>query len=206
MKRQWLAVLALTALALLPGQSHGQYGPAIPIGGGSSVGSGGGPALMYLLSECWESPVGRTVLCIIILLLVVGLILNLCYEVREAAQTADSPASQLLPESRPGSATRIRIIAPPPGEAPEHIRAAWVGLELPLMGGATGPRTLSAAGVLSGKGTVCVLGYVVSGKAAVELLAAHAPDAAAWWRTNAPHVLHDGYPLIFPADVCQKAA
>ena len=43
MKRQWLAVLALTALAVLPGQVHGQYGP--PVGGGSSFGSGGGPAL-----------------------------------------------------------------------------------------------------------------------------------------------------------------
>jgi hypothetical protein len=58
--------------------------------------------------------------------------------------------------------------------------------------------------VLSGKGESVVVGYAVSGKTAVELLARHAPAAAAWWRTNAPDVLRDDFPLIFPADVCWK--
>jgi hypothetical protein len=116
------------------------------------------------------------------------------------------PAPAPFPGSRSGSATRIRIIASPPGEAPAHIRAAWVGLELPLMEGWTGPRILYAAGVLSGTRMAVVVGYLVSGKAAVELLAAHAPAAAAWWRTNASAVLCGGCPLIFPAYVCQKAA
>jgi hypothetical protein len=74
------------------------------------------------------------------------------------------------------------------------------------MGGQTGPRALRAGGVLSGKGATVVVGYVVCGKTAVDLLAAHAPDAAAWWRTNAPHILHNECPLIFPADVCREAA
>src|SRR5262245_16725666 len=36
-------------------------------------------------------------------------------------------------------AVQIRITATPPGEAPEHVRSAWVGLEVPLYPGETGP-------------------------------------------------------------------
>ena len=72
------------------------------------------------------------------------------------------------------------------------------------MWGGDVPCSLPVAGVLSGKGVTFVVGYAVSGKTAVELLAAHAPAAAAWWRTNAPDVLRHGFPLVFPADVCEK--
>jgi hypothetical protein len=46
-------------------------------------------------------------------------------------------------------------------------------------------------------------GYAVNGRAAVKALASHSPEAAAWWRTNAPHVLASGYRLWFPSDVCE---
>jgi hypothetical protein len=96
---------------------------------------------------------------------------------------------------------RIRITATPSGDAPEEIRRAWVGLELPL--GRTGLQRLEAEGVTSGRGAGVVEGYVVCGKVAVELLAAHAPEAAEWWRRNAPQVLAAGYELLFPRAACQ---
>jgi hypothetical protein len=47
-------------------------------------------------------------------------------------------------------------------------------------------------------------GYVVTGSEAVQLLAESAPEAATWWRENAPHVLQDGYQFVFPAEVCER--
>ena len=41
----------------------------------------------------------------------------------------------------------IRIISAPPGEAPDHIRAAWIGLVLPIA--VPGARYLPTVGVLS---------------------------------------------------------
>ena len=43
----------------------------------------------------------------------------------------------------------IRIIATPPGEAPEHIRAAWVGLALPLASEETEPETYATEVVMA---------------------------------------------------------
>lgn len=76
---------------------------------------------------------------------------------------------------------RIRVIATPPGEAPERVRQAWLGLVLP----AAGPlRSYLTAGVLSGPGTVLgtliavftgrcrlVPGYLVDPQAAIAILA-----------------------------------
>jgi hypothetical protein len=99
---------------------------------------------------------------------------------------------------------RIRIIATPPGEAPENIRRAWIGLELPLLRGENQPRVLDTMGVLSHQLGHPTTGYIVEGKNAVELLETHAPTAATWWRENAPQVVASGYQLIFPAEVCEK--
>src|SRR5688572_15600413 len=44
----------------------------------------------------------------------------------------------------------VRIISTPPGEAPEEIRRAWVGLVVPLSARhGTGPRSYRAFGVLT---------------------------------------------------------
>lgn len=111
----------------------------------------------------------------------------------------------------------IRITRTPPGEAPEHIRQAWVGLVLPVHDRDDGPQTRLGLGVLSGPRTwLGVLlgiltgrakratGYVVNAKTSLELLATHAPEAADWWRTHAPRFLEPGRSFLFAADVCEE--
>lgn len=107
----------------------------------------------------------------------------------------------------------IRIMHAPPGEAPEHIRQGWVGLVLPVHERYPGQQRHVGVGVLTGPSTwLGVLfalltgraqratGYVVDAKTALELLATHAPDAAAWWRANAPRFLEPGRCFLFAAD------
>jgi hypothetical protein len=104
----------------------------------------------------------------------------------------------------------VRVIRTPPGEAPEEIRRAWIGVELPLRRYETNPQCHVTEGVLSGQSPgmppefVDDPGYAVSGKAAVKALAAHCPEAAEWWFKNAPRVVASGYQLWFPAGVCEK--
>jgi hypothetical protein len=98
----------------------------------------------------------------------------------------------------------LRILGTPPGEAPEEIRRAWVGIELPLRHGETEPSRLPTLGVLSEQGPEMTTGYAVDGRAAVAALASRSPEAAAWWRENAPHVVASGYRLFFPPEVCER--
>jgi hypothetical protein len=109
----------------------------------------------------------------------------------------------LVAVSRKGITCRVRIVAVPPGEAPEAVRRAWVGLELPARSAASdGPQPVF--GVLSQKAAGQVRGYAVGGAAAVRLLAEADPNAADWWRQNAPHVLTREYQLVFPEEVCER--
>jgi hypothetical protein len=110
---------------------------------------------------------------------------------------------------------KIRVVATPPGEAPESVRAAWVGIELPVLrrgrrltargvGVLSGPKT-HLGGLwawLHGKGEV-ETGYVVSGAAAIAALEERRPEAAAWWREHAPHVARVGHVLLFQAWACE---
>lgn len=110
----------------------------------------------------------------------------------------------------------VKIIATPPGEAPQKVREAWVGLILPIIG--DGPRERLGHGVISGApksiwGLIFNLmtrrvrrmeGYVIDAKEAVDLLEKKSPDAAAWWRTNVPRLIQTGQCLIFDADVCEE--
>lgn len=115
------------------------------------------------------------------------------------------------------STIKIRIIAVPPGEAPEHIRQAWVGVVIPLppppfdrlrglptAGVLSGPKTrlsrLSA--LLRGKGTRR-WGYAVEALDAVAALAEKNPEAAEWWHKNTQHLMKKGAMLFFPDDVCE---
>jgi hypothetical protein len=97
----------------------------------------------------------------------------------------------------------LRIVQTPPGEAPEEIRRAWVGVELPLRRGQTERVDLKSVGVLSQQGFEITTGYAVDGRAAVNALDSQAPHAGAWWREHAPHVVARGYRLMFPSDVCE---
>jgi hypothetical protein len=98
----------------------------------------------------------------------------------------------------------VRVVSTPPGEAPEEIRRAWVGVKLPLRRWETKPDLHLTEGVLYRQTSTMTSGYAVNGRAAVEALASHSPEAAAWWRTHAPHVVARGYRLWFPLDVCER--
>jgi len=114
---------------------------------------------------------------------------------------------------------QIRITRTPLGEAPEHVRRAWIGLELPVAKGSTGQQRKLGVGVLSGPRTwlgvlFAILrgrakretGYVVEAKVALDLLAAHGPEAADWWRTHAPRFLEPGRSFLFAAEVCEEVS
>jgi len=109
----------------------------------------------------------------------------------------------------------VRIVARPIGEAPEWVRDAWIGLEIPLL--CPGSRTVESVGVLSdqysflrrcvqwllGRSTK-ISGYIVNAGTAVDLLEAHCPQAAEWWRANTPHYLIGGRAFIFDAPACEE--
>jgi hypothetical protein len=108
----------------------------------------------------------------------------------------------------------VRITSVPPGEAPLWVREKWVGLELPICGPAI-PRTYRTVGVVTGSGSLvgflfAVLrrrtkntpGYLVSGEAALVALEEVSPDAAAWWRANAPGFFQPGRYLVFQETAC----
>ncbi|HVS37393.1 MAG TPA: hypothetical protein VMS17_17660 [Gemmataceae bacterium] len=99
----------------------------------------------------------------------------------------------------------VRVVDTPPGEAPERIRRAWVGVKLPSRRWAAKAGIHRTEGVLSQQVRASGKGYAVNGRAAVQALASHSPEAAAWWRANAPHVVAWGYRLWFPSDVCEPA-
>lgn len=111
---------------------------------------------------------------------------------------------------------RIVIVRRPRGEAPEWVRDAWIGLSLPLVvsdrrtvrgfGVLTGPRRVLQIWAILRRRTVEVDGFVVNARVAVECLDEHRPDAAAWWRTHAPHLLRNGAGLVFDAAACEPVS
>jgi hypothetical protein len=100
----------------------------------------------------------------------------------------------------------VRILATPPGEAPEHIRKAWVGLVLPLA--EPGLRIAQTRGVLSSRRleepSKVKQGYVVDARGALAVLAESDPAAAAWWEENVPSCRKAGSKLMFEAEVCEQ--
>jgi hypothetical protein len=113
-------------------------------------------------------------------------------------------------------ASRIRIIAIPPGEAPQWVREQWVGLELPLSQLSRAARSRRVFGVLSGPGSLLARllailtgrarresGYAVSVSAAVAVLESKSPEAAAWWRANVPGMTSPLRCFLFSESVCQ---
>ena len=111
---------------------------------------------------------------------------------------------------------QIRIKRTPAGEAPESVRQTWIGLVLPVPRVWAGRRKFRVVGVLSGpknpfSSFLALLngqlkrkaGYVVAADKAVEILSRHAPEAAAWWRQNAPRSIARGKYFVFAEDVCE---
>jgi hypothetical protein len=88
----------------------------------------------------------------------------------------------------------IKIIKVPAGDAPEWVRAAWVGLVLPcdpFVGYAEKPDK----GVVTLRETKGRKGrsYAVVQKDAIEILSKSNPDAAKWW-------LSCGFPKFTPGE------
>lgn len=110
----------------------------------------------------------------------------------------------------------VRIVSAPPGDAPEEVRRAWVGLVVPLPRGSSGPRSVHTVGVLTGPHTWYrqlwavitgraekMRGFVLDARQCFDLLDAHDPVAAEWWRKNTPHLLRPGQTLLFPSVTCE---
>jgi hypothetical protein len=114
----------------------------------------------------------------------------------------------------------VRIVTVPPGEAPAQIRAAWVGVTIPLADiEASQPNLWSSRGVLGKErgllanvkrlfGVPAVeqpsIGYVVEVLPAIEALRAHAPAAATWWEQHTPHLIKPGARFLFDASCCEE--
>jgi len=111
---------------------------------------------------------------------------------------------------------KIRINSIPPGEAPESVRQAWIGLVIPVPTRFAGRCRASAAGVLSGPKswfgrwfavlfgrTKREVGYIVEARVAIDLLASRSPEAADWWRQNAPQFTKPGRYFMFATESCE---
>jgi hypothetical protein len=110
----------------------------------------------------------------------------------------------------------IRLVSTPPGDAPEEVRRAWVGLELPLAGGSGFPWFVPAGdctGLTAGRRSFraslwsavtqrWVRGYLVHAPRALALLAEKDPTAVRWWRDASPSAWKPGRKFTFPRDLC----
>jgi hypothetical protein len=110
----------------------------------------------------------------------------------------------------------IRVVRVPPGEAPLWVREKWVGLELPLARGESGPRHTLTSGVVSGpRNRFAALwrallgrlpdqaGYAVYVIDALAVLEKTAPEAVEWWRTNSPHLVNRKRKFLFQQEACE---
>ena len=110
----------------------------------------------------------------------------------------------------------LHIESTPPGEAPMWVREKWIGLRLPLLQSAPEPMRLNTGGVISGPRTRFQLwmarffrrlepasGYLVGVLPAIEVLERTSPEAAAWWRENASHILQPEKVFLFHAEACR---
>lgn len=109
----------------------------------------------------------------------------------------------------------IEVIHTPPGDSPEWIRKAWVGMQLPCVhdgpvsmptvNASAGPRTFlqQILHLMMGR-TTQQLGYVVNAKDAVGLLSLYNEEAARWWITSAPHALKPEQMIMFAKQCCRE--
>ncbi len=87
----------------------------------------------------------------------------------------------------------VKVVKVPAGEAPLHVRQAWVGTVFQ----AVGPREYWEEGIVTGKDNPARLGYAVPQELAVEALERRNPAAADWFRE---HLRYHSNNLIFGAD------
>jgi hypothetical protein len=101
---------------------------------------------------------------------------------------ADLPATDRGDDHIPPPGRKqIRILATPPGDAPDWVRQAWIGLTLPLAPDAPAGQDL------------------VYSHEAVAVLAKANPKAADWWRKNFPRACGaNGITFAFAQNVYEK--
>ena len=106
----------------------------------------------------------------------------------------------------------VEIRSVPHGEAPLWVREKWVGLRLPTVlqenalisartfGVLSGPRTwLTQFWALTCGRTKRESGFVVPVLPALHALEESSPEAAAWWRENASHLVQPKACFLFEA-------
>ena len=105
---------------------------------------------------------------------------------------------------------RVRIERTPQGDAPEHVRRAWIGLELPLLDdrdfvvqsvlddGRVTSRWQAFWWRLTGR-TRRQRGFAVPVLAALQELEQSRPLEASWWGENAAHLCQPGLVFVFDA-------
>lgn len=113
-------------------------------------------------------------------------------------------------DSRHISPLEVQIIARPPGDAPDWVRDAWIGLTLLI--DPSCPTTVSISVRYTNRNIREYLkdapepdentgGYPIAGRHAIEMLRQTGKiEAADWWLREAPHML-DTY-FIFARHVC----
>jgi len=115
---------------------------------------------------------------------------------------------------------RIRVLKPSfPGDEPDFVREAWVGLELPVLEGKEQPVLVPPAKLpwraLSFSKLVARLfsrqlpdqpmpAYLVSAAEGFEVLERERPEAAKWWKRRFPDALSGRYNFRFNAENCQE--
>jgi hypothetical protein len=115
---------------------------------------------------------------------------------------------------------RIRVLKPSfPGDEPDFVREAWVGLELPVLEGKEQPvlvppvklpwRALSFSKQITRLFSRQLAdqpmpAYLVGAAEAFEVLKRERPEAAKWWQTNFPAALSGRYNFRFDVENCQK--
>lgn len=97
----------------------------------------------------------------------------------------------------------IRITSMPPGDAPEEVRRAWIGLELPLACGQTEPCNRMVEAICSNAVVGVRRGYTVVGTTAIQRLTIWNNVAADWWKTHVPEVMQADFVFLFPEENCE---
>lgn len=92
---------------------------------------------------------------------------------------------------------RIKVIKAPPGQAPQWVRDAWVGIELSV---ATDEVIGIQTGIYGGA-PENMGGFRIEGKEAFLALRSHNPRAHNWWRHNVPTAFFNV--LVFARDACE---
>jgi hypothetical protein len=109
----------------------------------------------------------------------------------------------------------LRILRTPLGAAPEHVRRAWIGLEIPIIV----EKEFVVQSVLDTELPKSRLqlwwwkltgrlarrrGFAVYVNDALSALERERPLEASWWRQNAPHLCMPGQVFIFDAECGER--